>query len=86
MTVYISCLLWNSTRSSRRDAGGRTGDGWRRVDRKGLNGERGRNGGSEPGKEGGSEPDRAKEEGKEGGSEAGRRKEERVGPSNEDEE
>ena len=27
----MSCMLWNSTRSSRQDAGGRTGDGGRRV-------------------------------------------------------
>ena len=32
----ISCLLWNSTRSSRRDAGERTGDGGSRDDGKGL--------------------------------------------------
>ena len=83
-----SCQLLDlySTRSSHGDAGGRTGNRGRKVDRKGLDGGRNRDGGSEAGKEGGSETDRTKEKGKEGGREAGRKKEERVGPSNEAEE
>ena len=63
-----------------------TGDGGRRVDRKGLDGGKNRDGRSEAGKEERSETERTKEEGKEGGREAGLRKEERVGPSNEAEE
>ena len=86
MIVHISCLLWNSTRSSRRDAGEQTGDEGTRVDRKGLDGGRDRDGGSEAGKEEGSEAERTNEEAKEGESEEGRRNEERVGPSNEAEE
>ena len=31
ITICMSCLLWNSTRSSRQDARGRTGDGGRGV-------------------------------------------------------
>ena len=69
----ISCLLWNWTRSSSWDAGGPTGDGGRRVDSKGLDCGRDRDGGSEAGKERGSAAKRTKEEGKEGGSEVGRR-------------
>ena len=46
--VCISCLLWNSTRPSCRNTGGRVGDGGRRVDRDGE---------SETGKQGGSETD-----------------------------
>ena len=36
MMVHISCLLWNSTRSSCRDAGGRIGDGGRRIGETGM--------------------------------------------------
>ena len=55
MIVHVSYLLRKSTRSSHRDAAGRTGDGGSRVDRKGLDGGRDRNGASEAGKEGGLE-------------------------------
>ena len=78
MTLHISCLLWNSTRSSRRDIEGWTEGGERRIDREGLDGGRDRDGGSEAGTEGGFETEWTEE-----GREAGRRKEERVGPSNE---
>ena len=44
MVVHISCLLWNSTRSSCRDAGKRTRDEGGRVDRKGLDDGRERDG------------------------------------------
>ena len=45
----------------------RADGGWREeVDRKGLNGGRGRDGGSEAGKQAGSETERTKQEGKEG--------------------
>ena len=54
------------------DARGRTGDGERSVDRKGLAGGRHPNGGSDAGKEGGSETERTKEEGEEGRREAWR--------------
>ena len=61
----------------------RADDRGRRVDRKGLDGGRDRDGGNEAGNEGESEAESTKEEWKEGGSEAGRRKEQRFGPSNE---
>ena len=74
---YFGWFRCNLTRSSRRDAGGRTGDGGRRVNSKRLDGGKDRDGGSEAGKEGRSETERTKEEreeGKEEGHEAGRRK------------
>ena len=79
MIVHISCLLWKSTRSSRRDAGGRTGDGGRRVGDIGM--EEVRQGRKEEARQSG-----RLEGGKEGGRETGRSKEERVRPSNEAEE
>ena len=66
-------MLW-TTRSSRRDAGRRAGDGSRRIGRKGLDGGRDWDGGSEAKKEGVSETERTEEEGKERGRVAGRRK------------
>ena len=69
MIVHISRLLWNSTRSSRRDAGGRTRDG---VGETGM----------EEVRKGRKKRDRA-DEGREGRRTRGRRKEERVHRSNE---
>ena len=71
-------MFWNSTQSSCQDAGGRTGDGGRKVGETGIEEVKQE-------KEGGSETERTNEEGKEGGREAGRKKEERVRPSNEGE-
>ena len=64
----------------------RADDRGRRVDRKGLDGGRDRDGGNEAGNEGESEAESTKEEWKEGGSEAGRRNEEKVRHSYEAEE
>ena len=68
MVVLISCLLWKLTRSSRRDARGRTEDGGRTVDRKGLDRGRDRDQAREARKEGESEIEMTQDEGKEGGS------------------